>query len=162
MSVGVDWNPSGSDTLFDELRVAAKVNEEEFGGVIPSADWIKMITTNPAKTLALEAYVGTLAAGFKADLTVLASQDADPAQSVLKTHLQDVHMVWVAGDLLYADRTILETVKPGQCEPLAVHGSHKRLCVRDTTDPVTKSTQTFADIRDALQAAYPQLAPLAP
>jgi 5-methylthioadenosine/S-adenosylhomocysteine deaminase len=45
----VDWNPSGSDHIFDELRTAAEVNEEEFNGAIPDADWIKMITVNPAK-----------------------------------------------------------------------------------------------------------------
>jgi hypothetical protein len=49
ISLGVDWNPSGSDHIFDELRTAAEVNEEEFNGAIPDADWIKMITVNPAK-----------------------------------------------------------------------------------------------------------------
>jgi 5-methylthioadenosine/S-adenosylhomocysteine deaminase len=39
--VGVDWNPSGSDHIFDELRMAAEVNEEEFDGAIPDADWLR-------------------------------------------------------------------------------------------------------------------------
>jgi 5-methylthioadenosine/S-adenosylhomocysteine deaminase len=48
VSVRVDWNASGSDTIFDELRVAAAVNEESWGGVIGTADWVPMITTHPA------------------------------------------------------------------------------------------------------------------
>jgi hypothetical protein len=162
VSLGVDWNPTGSDSMFDELRVAAKVNDEDFGHAIADADWIKMITVNPATALALEAQIGKLAAGLKADLTVLEARDPDPGQSLLKTHLQDVHMVWVGGGLLYADDTVLEQVKPGQCEPLDVHGAHKRVCVKDTKDPVTKSTQTEADIQSILQTHYPHLAPLAP
>jgi cytosine/adenosine deaminase-related metal-dependent hydrolase len=34
VSVGVDWNASGSDTIFDELRVAQQVNEEQWTGAI--------------------------------------------------------------------------------------------------------------------------------
>jgi cytosine/adenosine deaminase-related metal-dependent hydrolase len=71
VSVGVDWNPSGSDHIFDELRTAAEVNEEDFNGVIPDSDWLKMITVNPAKALALDTFVGKLAPGLKADITVL-------------------------------------------------------------------------------------------
>ena len=54
----MDWNPSGCDHIFDELRTAAEVNEEEFGGAIPDGEWLKMITVNPAKALALDAFVG--------------------------------------------------------------------------------------------------------
>ena len=78
------------------------------------------------------------------------------------THLQDVQMVWVAGDLLYANEAILEQVKPGQCEPLQAHTVNKRICVKDMKDPVVKSTQTFAEIQSKLRAHYPNLAPLTP
>jgi cytosine/adenosine deaminase-related metal-dependent hydrolase len=57
----VDWNPSGGDHIFDELRTAAEVNEEEFGGAIPDGEWLKMITVNPAKALALDVFVGKAA-----------------------------------------------------------------------------------------------------
>ena len=61
ISIGVDWNPTGSDTLFDELRVANGVNTTTFGGAITSAEWLSMITTHPAKALALDKKIGTLA-----------------------------------------------------------------------------------------------------
>jgi cytosine/adenosine deaminase-related metal-dependent hydrolase len=117
----VDWNPSGCDHIFDELRTAAEVNEEEFGGAIPDGEWLKMITVNPAKALALDAFVGKLARSLKADITALRKLDDDPTKSVMKTHLQDVQMVWVGGDLLYASKAILDVYGRRQFrEPLSI------------------------------------------
>jgi len=162
VSLGVDWNPSGSDHIFDELRTAAEVNEEEFGGAIPDTDWIKMITVKPAKALALDAFIGRLAPGLKADITVLRARDDDAAKSLLKTHLQDVQMVWVGGDLLYANKAILDKIKPGECEAMLVYGSQKKVCVKDTKLQVPKAGQTLEQIRDVLRSNYPLLAPLTP
>ena len=162
VSVGVDWNPSGSDHIFDELRTAAEVNEEEFNGAIPDGDWLKMITVNPAKALALEAFVGKLAPGLKADITVLRSRDDDPIKSVLKTHLQDVQMVWVGGDLLYANKAILDKIKPGECEAMLVYGSQKKVCAKNTKLQVPKGAQTLEEIRTIPHTNYPLLAPLTP
>jgi 5-methylthioadenosine/S-adenosylhomocysteine deaminase len=162
VSLGVDWNPSGSDNIFDELRVAAQVNESQFDSAIGDSDWIKMITINPSKALALDSEIGKLAPGLKADITVLQSKNSDPHQSLLNTHLQDVQMVWVGGNLLYGNKTVLEKVKPTQCEALTVHGSEKRVCVKDTKENVPKATQTLAEIQAILQANYSNLAPLTP
>ena len=162
VSLGVDWNPSGSDNIFDELRVAAQVNESQFDNAIADSDWIKMITVNPSKALALDSEIGKLAQGLKADITVLQSKNSDPHQSLLNTHLQDVQMVWVGGNLLYGNKAVLEKVKPAQCEALTVHGSEKRVCVKDTKENVPKATQTLAEIQAILQANDSNLAPLTP
>ena len=71
-------------------------------------------------------------------------------------------MVWVGGNLLYGDEPVVEKVKKGQCEPLKVHGSAKRVCVKDPKDSKDKKGQILADIQGKLQAVYPSLAPLAP
>ncbi len=162
VSVGVDWNPTGSDHIFDELRTAAEVNGDEFDGAIPDADWIKMITLHPARALALDAQVGRLAPGLKADITVLRAQGSDPVKSLLQAHLQDVQLVWVGGTLLYGNRPVLDKVKPGQCEALLVHGSPKRVCVKAQQPTTPKAGQTLAEIREALRSNYPLLAPLTP
>jgi 5-methylthioadenosine/S-adenosylhomocysteine deaminase len=162
VSLGVDWNPTGSDDIFQELRIAAKVNEEQFAGAIPKASWIPMITANPAQALALSDKIGTLARGLKADITVLASQDPDATDSLLRTHLQDVQMVWVGGELLYGNAAVVQAVKPNLCEPLLVHGSSKQICVKDTTNPTPKSDQTKEQIQSILQANMTNLAPLVP
>jgi 5-methylthioadenosine/S-adenosylhomocysteine deaminase len=160
VSIGVDWNPSGSDDLFDELRVAADFNEEQFGGVIKDKDWIRMITVNPAKALALDGFVGRLAPGLKADLTVLRAQNDDPYRSLLANHKQDVEMVWVGGELLYGRESLVQRFKPNQCEPLDANGSKKRICVVDTVNPVTGSSESLEQIRTVLLSKYSQLSPL--
>jgi cytosine/adenosine deaminase-related metal-dependent hydrolase len=162
ISLGVDWNPSGSDNIFDELRVAANVNQDEFDNIIPPSDWIKMITINPATALALDHHVGKLAPGLKADITVLKSKSSDPHESLLNSHLQDVQMVWVGGNLLYGTKTIVGKVKPGECEDLKVYGSNKQICVRSATERVPKNNQTLGTMKEILQQAYPGLAPLTP
>jgi 5-methylthioadenosine/S-adenosylhomocysteine deaminase len=162
VSLGVDWNPSGSDDIFGELRVAQGVNEDDFGGVIGNTDWLRMITSHPARALGLEGQIGTLAAGAKADITVLRERDPDPHVSLRKNRVQDVEMVWVGGQLLYGRESVLQKVKPKQCEALNVKGTNKRICVSDTIDPVVNGTQTLAQIRGRLLAKYPQLAPLVP
>lgn len=103
------------------------MNDEQWGGVIPYEDWINMITANPAKALALQDHIGNLNAGLKADVTVLKSKDVKPARILLRTHLQDVEMVWVGGKLLYGDEPVVEKVKKGQCEQLKVHGAYSGL-----------------------------------
>jgi len=162
VSLGVDWNPSGSDHIFDELRTAAQVNEDDFNGAIPDTDWIRMITVKPAKALALDAFIGRLAPNLKADITVLRALDDDATKSLLKTHLQDVQMVWVGGDLLYANKAILDKIKPGECEAMLVYGSQKKVCVKNTKLSVPKAAQTLDQIRTILQTNYPLLAPLTP
>jgi hypothetical protein len=162
ISLGVDWNATGSDSIFDELRIASKVNREKHDGIIPDPEWLDMITVNPANALALDSYIGRLAPGMKADITVMRSHDRSPARSLLENRLEDVQMVWVGGDVLYADEGALAKLKPDQCEPLTIHGAPKRICVKDTIDPAPKSGQTLAEITRALKARYPGLAPLAP
>src|SRR5437870_882808 len=162
VSLGVDWNPSGSDHIFDELRTAAQVNEDDFNGAIPDTDWIRMITVKPAKALALDAFIGRLAPNLKADITVLRALDDDATKSLLKTHLQDVQMVWVGGDLLYANKAILDKIKPGECEAMLVYGSQKKVCAKNTKLQVPKGAQTLEEIRTILHTNYPLLAPLTP
>jgi cytosine/adenosine deaminase-related metal-dependent hydrolase len=109
-----------------------------------------MITVNPSKAVALDAQIGKLAQGLKADITVPQPKNSDPHQSLLNTHLQDVQMVWVGGNLLYGNKTVLDKVRPGQCEALTVHGSEKRVCVKDTKENVPNATQTLAEIQSIL------------
>ncbi|MEJ2143224.1 MAG: amidohydrolase family protein [Gammaproteobacteria bacterium] len=162
ISLGVDWNPTGSDTLFKELRIAAEVNEQEFNNAITNDMWLKLITENPAKALALDAHIGSLTKDRKADITIVRKRADDPNSSLLQNRLQDVQFVMVSGKALYGNEAGMNKLHNNGCEPLIVHGSRKKICVPDDIDPVDGSDQTLAQIRTILQDKYPQLAPLAP
>lgn len=64
------------------------------------------------------------------------------------------------GRLLYGRDSVLQKVRPDQCEALAVNGANQRICVADASHPVPKGAQTLAQIRSLLQNKYAQLAPL--
>jgi hypothetical protein len=64
VSLWVDWNASGSDTILDELRVAQQVNEERWSWAIPAGDWAGMITGNPARALGVD-HLRECAAGLE-------------------------------------------------------------------------------------------------
>lgn len=162
VSLGVDWNPTGSDNIFDELRVADQQNRTNFGGAIRSDEWLDMITAYPAGALALGTDIGALAPNHKADITVLSRHDSNVNDNLLKAHLEDVELVMLAGRALYGESIALSTLRPAECEAFDVHGVNKRVCVRDPRPDVAKSDQSLADIRSALKARYPGLAPLVP
>lgn len=149
VSLGVDWNPSGSDTMFDELRVAKQVDDERWGGVIPSGEWLRMITSHPARALALDHLLGSVQPQRKADLTILRARAADPSTNLLQTHLADVEMVWIGGELLYGADAVIQSVRPTGCEPLVVQGASKRVCT-----PVLPLVRT-------LGVKFPWLVPVA-
>jgi hypothetical protein len=162
VSLGVDWNPSGSNSIYDELRVAETVNREQFDEAIPENEWLKMVTVNPAEALAVGDRIGHIAQGLKADLLVLQRRDDDPNRSLLKNQVQDVQWVMVGGRPLYGSAAAIQKLRPDQCEPVTIHGSRKRICVRESPAIVEKSSQTLADITQALLNRYSGLVPLAP
>jgi cytosine/adenosine deaminase-related metal-dependent hydrolase len=161
-AIGVDWNPTGSDSLFDELRVADTVNREEFDGAIPDTEWLQLITSDAADVLGLTEKIGRIKQGLKADLIALQRRDADVNQSLLKNLVQDVQLVIVGGKPLYGSRAALLKLRPEGCESLTIHGSAKRICVRDDTAGVDKAGETLADLQQILSRRYSSLAPLAP
>jgi 5-methylthioadenosine/S-adenosylhomocysteine deaminase len=127
VSLGVDWNASGSDTIFDELRAAQQVNEEQWADAIPTTEWVPMITTHPARALAVDHLIGSLQPGRKADITVVRQRGPDAASSLLQNHLADVEMVWIGGQLQYGTALVVQAVRR-DCEGVVVQGSAKRLC----------------------------------
>ncbi len=157
VSLGVDWSPSGSHDLLAELKVADRVNRETMHKVVKRDDWLPMITSRPARGLALDKYLGTLEPGKKADFTVLRKRARNPSQSLLKNELADVRMVWVGGKLLYGDEATVEAVRPGECERLTVGTVAKKLCVADPASAQPLGRMTFAELRDRIRASYPAL-----
>jgi 5-methylthioadenosine/S-adenosylhomocysteine deaminase len=162
ISLGVDWNPTGSDNMFDELRVAAQLNQDKFASTIHPDEWLSLITSQPARALALDGKIGALAVNHKADITIVSKLDADLNRSLLKTHPQNVELVMVGGRPLYGDATAMGALRPVDCEAIEVAGAHQRVCVKDPQAGVAKSDQTLADITAALKAHYAGLAPLSP
>ena len=87
--LGSDSRISGSRDLLDELRAAAR-----FG--VEAGELLKMVTEAPARILKLSD-AGRIAAGRPADLLVLPSKEATPADALVNASRRHLALVAIAG-----------------------------------------------------------------
>ena len=74
IGLGSDWSPSGSKSLFGELKVA-HVYSANNGNVFGDEQLVRLATTAGAQILGWDKAVGSLEVGKRADLIVVAGQD---------------------------------------------------------------------------------------
>ncbi len=172
ISLGPDWSMGGSVNMLDEMRFAARWDDDHFGDLLSSKDIVKMATVNGAKVLAYDDRLGQLKAGYMADLFVVPGSLATAYDDILAARPKDVRAVMVGGKLLYGDPA-LEGAAPANpgCEKLDVCGTSRFVCVAEASGS-DKLGQTHADIKAALEAAMVEVdqvsgaqwkfAPLAP
>jgi hypothetical protein len=140
--------------MLDELRFADRVDNSVWGDQLSPQLLFKMATINAARALGLQAYLGSLEVGKKADVMVIAGEVADPYGSLLRATPRDVRLVMVGGATLYGDASVsaLGAPVPG-CEALDICGGAKFACVAQAGGTATnKLGQSFADIRASLDA----------
>ncbi|MCK6536168.1 MAG: amidohydrolase family protein [Polyangiaceae bacterium] len=152
VSLAPDWSIGGSQNLLDELRFAQGVDDGAFGNVLTAKQLFEMVTINPAKNLGLSAVIGSIAVGKKADLMVIGGNSAAPYDALLQAEPKDVRMVMVGGRTLYGDSAIGALAPSGPaCEPLAICGANKFVCVAETGGTASnKLGQSYADIVNVL------------
>jgi cytosine/adenosine deaminase-related metal-dependent hydrolase len=130
VALAPDWSIGGSQNLLDELRFADRVDNTAWGDVLAPRALAQMVTTNAARALGLGAVLGALAPGMKADVMVIGGDRARPYDALLAATPAVVRFVTVDGRALYGDAALaaLGPANPG-CEPLAVCGAAKFVCV---------------------------------
>lgn len=174
VALATNWPITGSHDLLGELRFADQVDAENWGDSLSAYDLVQMVTTQAAKTLALDDVLGSIAEGKKADLAVVRGYCTSPWSSLLRAHSRDVRLVLVGGVPLYGDASLQAAAPatPG-CETLDVCGATKFACVAESGGTVSnKFGQTLSEITatldsdlttyDALNLTQWKFAPLAP
>lgn len=153
IALSPDWSLGGSANLLEELRFADVLDDAAWGDVLSHQKLVEMVTSEPAKLLALGDRIGRLAPGMIADVTVVGGQFDAPYTSVIAATPREVRMVFVGGVLLYGDDQ-LEPIAPSTpgCELIDICGRAKVICVaREGGDASNKFGQTFAEITAALE-----------
>jgi hypothetical protein len=148
VALGTDWSISGSHDLLDALRFADQVDNTTWDNVLSAFDLVQMVTTRAARALALDAVLGSIEPGKKADLTVITGGCAAPWSALVGARPSTVRLVLVGGVPLYGD-VALQAIAPALpgCEALDVCGVPKFVCVAETGGtPTNKFGQTLADI----------------
>lgn len=159
LSVGInvalapDWSLGGSVNLLEEVAYAQIVDGQAGWGVLTPKRLLEMVTINAAKALAVDAYVGTIEVGKKADLMVITSELADPYEAFAAARPEDVILTMVGGVVLHGDPQLVAAAPaaPG-CETIDVCCRTKFVCVA-TTDTDDLHDQTLADITQILNGA---------
>jgi 5-methylthioadenosine/S-adenosylhomocysteine deaminase len=162
VSLGTDWSPSGSGNLLEELKVADTVLHDRsllgrFRRLVPrlgseqalDRELVAMVTRNPARTLRWTRYVGSVAPGKIADLTVITKPPGPPKRepgavyrSLIDATDQDLRLTLVGGDPLVGD---VRSLKGSDFE--TIHSTRLRFAKAvDVTKPgVPNGEQTFAN-----------------
>jgi 5-methylthioadenosine/S-adenosylhomocysteine deaminase len=151
IALGSDWSPSGSKNLLNELKVA-HVTNQELGLGLTNQDIVAMVTSTAARIIKWDALVGSIAAGKRADFTVIAGKSsADPYLSLIEAAESDLHLTVIDGQPVVGTTAIMAAFnQSGEAVKL---GSTTRVINYGAGDPrVPKLTfaQAQASMKDAL------------
>ncbi|HVI58945.1 MAG TPA: amidohydrolase family protein [Luteimonas sp.] len=124
VGIGCDWSPSGSKNLLGELKAAHACNRVA-GRPFAAKEIVAMATRNAARILKWEQGIGSLEAGKRADLVVVAGTGGDPYLHLVRAGETDIALVVVDGvrrcgvpKLMPANRRGLEAWKVGRQQRL--------------------------------------------
>jgi 5-methylthioadenosine/S-adenosylhomocysteine deaminase len=123
IALSPDWSPTGSDGMLEELRYAANWNAGRPTPVFSNKELVRMATQYPAQLAGLEDKIGSLAAGFYADVLVLRSNQQDAYSSIVHAAPSDVELVIIGGEPVYGNPELMKELLPkdkGQLENLTV------------------------------------------
>lgn len=151
VSLAPDWSPSGSSNLLGELKVADRINQEQFAGALTEQQLWEMVTANPADIVAWTDKVGRIREGLFADLVVIRGDRTSPYRAMIDAKPADVLLTTVSGSPFYGDTQILDTL--GQAEKYEVVdacGEQRGLRTTESNPGVPQGDQTL----DAIAGAF--------
>jgi cytosine/adenosine deaminase-related metal-dependent hydrolase len=109
VTLGTDSTLSGSLDLLDELRTAKRVlvrseNASPLAGLSIEQWLVESVTTRAAHALLRQHRSGRIAAGYDADLLVLADTGKDPYEALIQARPTDIALLLKAGVPVYGDQ----------------------------------------------------------
>ncbi len=96
MGLGSDWAPSGSKNLLGELKVAWLANQAQ-GEPFTAQELVAMATVNGARILRWDQELGAIEPGKRADLLVIAGQQVDAYERLIRARETDISLVLIEG-----------------------------------------------------------------
>lgn len=156
VGIGSDWSPSGSKNLLAELKVAQLV------GGISDRDLLAMATINAAQILRWDKLLGSLEAGKRADLIVIAGVAGDAYAHLFTATETDIKLVVIDGAARAATPALMTALEPGVPTESVKLGTTTRVLNlgQEGVDPAIAQL-SLADARDRLRTALANLPTLA-
>ena len=166
IALAPDWSPSGSDGVIEELKYAATWNAAQAAPIFGDTELVKMVTEIPAQLAGADKQIGSISAGFYADLLLIKKSGTDAYQALLHAAPGDVRLVIIGGVPVYGDQDLMSRLLPGrQIESITVCGLPKGLYIEPQSGiPETKKTfkQMSEELQSKLSSWGTSLAELAP
>jgi imidazolonepropionase-like amidohydrolase len=154
LGLGSDWSPSGSKSLFGELKVA-RVYSQSNGNPLSDEQLVRLATAQGARILGWDHQLGSLEPGKRADLTVVAGQDErDPLKPLFEGDERTIQLVAIDGTPRYGTPALMSANGPG-LETLTVGGEPRVLYLTQATEDPDVAALGYGEARaklaDALQ-----------
>lgn len=156
IGLGSDWSPSGSKSLFGELKVA-RVYSQSNGNPLTDEQLVRMATLEAAEILGWAKQLGSLEPGKRADLVVVAGQDDNaPVSPLFAGDERTVELVVINGTPRYGTPALMAADGPG-VEKLSVGGEPRVLYLTQATEDPDVTALSFADAKAKLSDALQNL-----
>ncbi|HJS96948.1 MAG TPA: amidohydrolase family protein [Solirubrobacteraceae bacterium] len=156
IGLGSDWSPSGSKSLFGELKVARVYNQSN-GNPFTDEQLVRMATLGAADILGWDNQLGSLEPGKRADLVVVAGQDDNtPVSPLFIGDERTVQLVAINGTPRYGTPALMAADGPGT-ETLSVGGEQRVLYLTQSTGDPDVAALRFADAKAKLTDALANL-----
>jgi cytosine/adenosine deaminase-related metal-dependent hydrolase len=135
IGLGSDWSPSGSKNLLGELKVAWLYSRHLLDGLFSARDLVAMATRDAAAILKWHKALGSLEAGKRADLLVIAGRTGDPYEALVKARETAIRLVMINGVARYGMPSLMVALR-AKGEALRVGGRTRRLYLaQQSADP---------------------------
>jgi hypothetical protein len=153
IGLGSDWSPTGSKNLLGELKVAWLYSQQALNGLFSARDVVSMATRDGARILKWEQVLGTVEAGKRADVLVVAGTSGDPYEALIRAKETDLRLVMISGIARYGVPDVMQLLAPGG-EAVDVGGQARQLFLtQETEDPDVAHVplgQATSELRQAL------------
>jgi cytosine/adenosine deaminase-related metal-dependent hydrolase len=160
IGLGSDWSPTGSKNLLGELKVAWLASQHLFRGLLSPRDLVAMATRDAASILKWERALGTIEAGKRADLLVIAGTAGDPYEALLRAKETDVRLVMINGVARYGVSALMARLAPRD-QTVRVGGEVRRLYLKQETGDPDVAAVSLRTATAQLSAAFHDIATLA-
>lgn len=160
ISLGSDWSPSGSKNLFGELKVAWLYSQHQLNGLFSAREIVAMATREAARILKWHDALGTLEAGKRADVLVMAGQEGDPYDALIRAKETAISLVMINGVARYGLAGLMKALGSGG-ETVRVGRQTRRLFLQQETGDPDVGSVSLRAARSALKKAFEDLPKLA-
>jgi 5-methylthioadenosine/S-adenosylhomocysteine deaminase len=154
ISIAPDWSPSGSANVLGELKVADRLNQQRYGGLLSDQELFAMVTSNPARTVGMDKQIGSIVPGLYADLVVVRGDASRPYRALIDAKPADVLLTTVSGQAFYGTSDLVAAIGDDRpYETVDACGEARSLAVEEPSLPIPNGQETLGDITGALSSA---------